>query len=326
MFVVFVVFVGLVAVFLVVDADARAARRLRRLLDPAPTDQADQPDQADQQHQALLADVAASAGGFVAVGVDGSPSSDAALDWAAGEARLRGLPMRIVHADRGGPGSAARGRELLEAAAARAAGQVPDVTTGRAAASPAEAVLAGSRGAALVVVGVRGVHGERHPRLGTVVSTLVRRAGCPVAVTREPENTAPGRRVVVAIDPVTGSPGALGFALEEAALRQLPLVVLTVDTDDTVDSGGTGRQAPGVGRAQAAVESALTACAARPQVPVTPVVEQARSPALALVGHGRDAALLVVGARRRDDPHLGASVSGAALLHAPCTVVAVRDT
>jgi nucleotide-binding universal stress UspA family protein len=271
--------------------------------------------------------VATPEGHFVAVGVDGSPSSDAALDWAAGEAGLRGLPLRIIHADRGEPDATARGRELLETAAARVAGHVPGVTTRLAGASPAAELLAGSRGAALVAVGVRGVHGERHARLGTVASTLVRSAGCPVAVTREPENTAPGRHVVVAIDPVTGSPGALEFALDEAALRRLPLVLLTVDTHDTA---GDGPPEPGAERARAAVESALesalTSCAARPEVSVTSVVEQARSPALALVGHGRDAALLVVGARRRDDEHLSASVSGAALLHAPCTVAAVRDT
>jgi len=261
--------------------------------------------------------MAALSGNFVAVGIDGSPSSDAALDWAADEAGRRGLPLRILHADTGGPGPAAGGRELLEAAALQVAGGVPDVTTELVPASPADAVLAGSRGAALVAVGVRGVHGERHVRLGTVASTLVRRAGCPVAVTREPENTASGGRVVVAIDPVTGSPGALAFALEEADLRGLPLVLLAVD------AGADGEHGPGAARAT--VECALTACASRPDVLVTTVVEQARSPALALVGHGRDATLLVVGARGHDDPHLGASVSGAALLHARCTVAVVRD-
>lgn len=261
-------------------------------------------------------------GRFVAVGVDGSPSSEAALDWAAFEAGVRDLPLRIVHADLGGPGSAGAGRDLLDAAAARVAGRVPDVTTDLVTAPPAEAVLAGSRGAVLVAVGVRGDHGERHARLGTVATTLVRRAGCPVAVTREPENTAPGDRVVVGIDPATGSPGALAFALDEAALRHLPLVVLAVDTGDATPVAGGP---PRTYRARDAVDAALAACAAHPEVRVTPVVEEARSPTLALVGHGHEAALLVVGARRHDDPELGASVSGAVLLHAPCTVAVVRD-
>ena len=34
---------------------------------------------------------------MIVVGVDGSPGSDAALRWAAGEARLRGSSLRIVH-------------------------------------------------------------------------------------------------------------------------------------------------------------------------------------------------------------------------------------
>src|SRR5829696_6944449 len=36
--------------------------------------------------------------GVVAVGIDGSAGSRAALSWAAAEARLRGTPLRVVHA------------------------------------------------------------------------------------------------------------------------------------------------------------------------------------------------------------------------------------
>ncbi len=33
----------------------------------------------------------------VVAGLDGSPESRAAAEWAAGEAELRGLPLKIVH-------------------------------------------------------------------------------------------------------------------------------------------------------------------------------------------------------------------------------------
>lgn len=35
----------------------------------------------------------------VTVGLDGSPESSAAAEWAAREALLRGVPLRLVHAD-----------------------------------------------------------------------------------------------------------------------------------------------------------------------------------------------------------------------------------
>ena len=35
----------------------------------------------------------------IAVGVDGSPPSKVAVDWAAREASLRGLPLTLVHVD-----------------------------------------------------------------------------------------------------------------------------------------------------------------------------------------------------------------------------------
>ena len=33
----------------------------------------------------------------ITVGLDGSPESRAAAEWAAREARLRGLPLRVLH-------------------------------------------------------------------------------------------------------------------------------------------------------------------------------------------------------------------------------------
>jgi nucleotide-binding universal stress UspA family protein len=257
--------------------------------------------------------VAASTEPVVVAGVDGSPSGDAALDWAVAEARLRDLPLRIVHAHAGDAGSEEQGRELLRRAAERAE-PVPGIEAVLSADAPVPALLAASRSAVLVALGVRGVHGTRHARLGTVATTLTRRAGCPVVVTREPENTSSGDRVVVGVDAATGSAQALDFALDEADRRGLELTVLAVDAGDGEP-----------GRGPEAVRSALAACERHPAVRVTPVVEEALSVTRVLVEHGRQAALLVVGARPETDVAATTSVSSAVLLHATCTVAVVRD-
>jgi nucleotide-binding universal stress UspA family protein len=257
--------------------------------------------------------VAASTEPVVVAGLDGSPSGDAALDWAVTEARLRAVPLRIVHASTGDAGSEEQGRELLRRAAERAA-EAPGVQAVLSTDAPVPALLAASRGAVLVALGVRGVHGIRHARLGTVATTLTRRAHCPVVVTREPENTSSGDRVVVGVDAATGSPQALDFALDEAARRGLALTVLAVDVGDGEP-----------GRGPEAVRSALAACARYPAVRVTSLVEEALSVTRVLVEHGRQATLLVVGARPEADVAGTMSVSSAVLLHATCTVAVVRD-
>ena len=261
--------------------------------------------------------------GFVVAGLDGSPSSDAALDWALVEARLRGLGMRIVHAHEDTPGSGAEGRRLLAAAASRVDAEGVNVETALVAGPPAQALLSAARDAAVLVLGVRGVHGARHLRLGTVAATLTRNAHCPVVVTREPELATAGEGIVVGLDTRTGSPRALAFALDEAQRRGLPLTLLAVETDAATGTHGES-DAEG-SRVRATVTSALAACARYPDVRVTPEVEDAVSPARVLVDHGRTAALLVVGVRPPGDPYADTSVSDAVLLHATCTVAAVRD-
>jgi nucleotide-binding universal stress UspA family protein len=191
---------------------------------------------------------------------------------------------------------------------------VPDIQAVLTADSAVPALLDASEDAVLVTIGVRGVHGTRHARLGTVATTLTRRAVCPVVVTREPENTSSGDRVVVGVDATTGSPQALDFALDEADRRRLALTVLVVDTG----SEGPSRPAE-------TVRSALAVCARFPAVRITPVVEEAFSVTQVLVEHGRRTALLVVGARHEDDVPATTSVSAAVLLHATCTVAVVRD-
>jgi nucleotide-binding universal stress UspA family protein len=116
-----------------------------------------------------------------------------ALDWAAGEARLRGAALIVVHAE------FARSeflrlytdlelgeRRVLEAAVERARNVAPEiVVTGVLHEPPAgTALVAASRGADLLVVGSRGLGGLEVISMGSVSQECAHRAHCPVAIVR----------------------------------------------------------------------------------------------------------------------------------------------
>jgi nucleotide-binding universal stress UspA family protein len=135
--------------------------------------------------------------GDILVGVDGSPSDDAALRFAFDEAALRGATLRALHAwDRPhlsspalmlqydtGPESAAHAR-LLTDAVQDWSRKHPDVTMHRELATgrPADAIADASRHAQLVVLGARGHAQLPGRRLGSVSHTVLHHAVCPVAV------------------------------------------------------------------------------------------------------------------------------------------------
>ena len=113
--------------------------------------------------------------GTVVVGVDGSTTSDLALDWAVEEATRRALPLHIIHAfSYGYPmtdigvGYAIDGlRQLADRvrkeAVARARRAGPDlvITWSEPASRPAPALVEASETADTVVMGARGMSGAR---------------------------------------------------------------------------------------------------------------------------------------------------------------------
>jgi nucleotide-binding universal stress UspA family protein len=133
----------------------------------------------------------------VVVGVDGSPSSREALEWAAREARLRGDSLEAVIAwhiptQMAYPGAPAvlydfeeSAKEVLERELDAVLG--PDATSviRRVEPGPAARVLIdASRDAELLVVGSRG-HGEfAGMLLGSVSQHCTSHAHCPVVVVR----------------------------------------------------------------------------------------------------------------------------------------------
>ena len=134
----------------------------------------------------------------IVVGVDGSDHARRALEWAAGEARLRGAKLVTVHAwhmptaafstytaSLIDPETFKRAAEETLAAATAAIEGTADgiVVERRVAEGPAAHVLLGqAERAKLLVVGSRGHGGFAGLLLGSVSQQVVHHARCPVVV------------------------------------------------------------------------------------------------------------------------------------------------
>lgn len=151
--------------------------------------------------------------GIIVVGVDGSKSSRAALDWAVAEARLRGSSLRAVHAwmipaigASEAPWSlmatadymeldpdrieAAAGEALERELADAHGNEGGEVVVERQIvdAPAADAIVDASRDAELVVIGSRGRGSIKSLLLGSVSQHVVQHATCPVVVVRAPHD------------------------------------------------------------------------------------------------------------------------------------------
>jgi nucleotide-binding universal stress UspA family protein len=143
------------------------------------------------------------AGARVVVGVDRTMSCTRAIGFAFQAARQRGITLTAVHAWAPDPPADVEGisgpttmaealaRRAIEQELARWRDEYADVrvVTKLAPGDPAYALLAESRGAALLVVGSRG----RGPVLGTVLGsvsqTVLRHTRCPIAIVRHGRRT-----------------------------------------------------------------------------------------------------------------------------------------
>lgn len=180
----------------------------------------------------------------IVVGVDDSPSSQAALEWAAKEAELRQAPLVIVYAATLPLGTwpiapvptglmdfqRQTGQEILEDAtsiARKITGDSIAVSAEFAVTSPTAALVERSKTADLVVVGTRGRGTFARVVLGSVSTGLVHRGHGPVAVVPD-EDTAPdpGAPVVLGYDGSPASQPAIAFAFAEADRRGVELIVL----------------------------------------------------------------------------------------------------
>jgi nucleotide-binding universal stress UspA family protein len=185
----------------------------------------------------------------VLVGVDGSPSSTAAVDWASRDAAMRGLPLTLVNVlappmvmafpEAPMPAGYTEWQQQQAQRYLQDAIKVAEQHTGAADAtqvvgetvegSTVPTLVELSMQAGMMVVGRRG-HGRLHRSLlGSVSSDLVRHAHCPVAVIHDepPAPPNPGEApVVVGIDGSPVSEAATALAFEEAAFRGVELVAV----------------------------------------------------------------------------------------------------
>lgn len=120
------------------------------------------------------------------VGVDGSQAGYAAVEFAVGEARLRGVGILAVHAATqhlgGDPlylGTLA-GVDDSDFLGVRVTRRFVDQ-------DPGQALIRLSAGASAVVVGARGRGGFPGLRTGSVAQALIHRAHCPVFVVHDPD-------------------------------------------------------------------------------------------------------------------------------------------
>lgn len=289
----------------------------------------------------------ATANGAVVVGVDGSGPALAAVRWAAGEARRRGVALRLVTAV-GWEGYAtsaipefdadlARGallraaRDTVDDAAAAAVAAAPgvDVDVRVRSGAPATVLLEEGSGATALVVGNRGNGGFTGLLVGSVGVSVAAHARCPVVVVRgDGRAVRPGAPVVVGVGESAGGEAAVAFAFEEAVRRGAPLVAVHAWIETGIDPLLCAYVD---WDAVAAEERRVLADAVTPWTAKYPDLEVRESvvrdgAVRALVGAAAGAALVVVGSRGYGTARglLVGSVSQGLLHHAPCPVAVVR--
>jgi nucleotide-binding universal stress UspA family protein len=183
----------------------------------------------------------------IVVGVDGSPASMAAVDWAARDAAMRNVPLTLVHVASGlagtwpqmptlpgfGEWQRRRGSEIFDDAIRIADSATPGTGASRVEtemyySATIPTLVDMSKEAELIVVGSRG-HSAIGSLLGSVSAGLVQHAHCPVAVIHDEAPLMPHPAqapVLVGIDGSPTSELATAIAFDEASRRHVDLIAL----------------------------------------------------------------------------------------------------
>ncbi|MEU0394969.1 universal stress protein [Streptomyces sp. NPDC006208] len=282
----------------------------------------------------------------VAVGVDGSDESLAALDWAADEAAARGTTLRLVYASRWQEHQLAavkatretrddEAQSLLDAMEKRVQERLPNVVTvtEEVEDAPAKVLVGAADDAGLLVMGSHGLSGAMGFLVGSVGQEVVGDAKHPVILVRpgySEDGAGGGGRpgVVLGLDVHDVTDELLDFAFDFAARHAVPLHILNSwHLPAFRHHAGASGGADADSGTRAERESALSE-AVRPyrdKFPHVEVSEKAASGRAAghLVDAAANAGLVVVGRRRAaSGSHIG-SITHAVIHHAPCPVAVV---
>jgi nucleotide-binding universal stress UspA family protein len=280
----------------------------------------------------------------IVVGIDRSAAGVAALDWALSQAVQRGVALTAVRAWSVPPytvyypvGTALSDMDAeAQHAALDLAEEMVKEATGRVAGAdgvqvsavallgaPQQVLLDAARDAQLLVVGSRGAGPLSRAVLGSVSSSVLHHAPCPVAVVPEQAGAEATGRVVVGVDHSPASLAALAWAVDEARARGAVLVPVAVREQELATPVApeleTSECRALLGAAGAAGADAEPAVRVEPQV-------LAGHASRALLDAAADADLLVVGSRGRGGftALLLGSTSSQCAQHSTGPVVVVR--
>ncbi|MFJ9025654.1 universal stress protein [Streptomyces sp. NPDC102259] len=294
----------------------------------------------------------------ITVGLDGSRESRAAAEWAAREAKLRGLPLKIVHVWEPVPEPMAQApllgaetqqhwteripREAAQGLRMRHPGV--DVRTEQVSGHPAEALAEAANSAELLVLGSRGLSGLGGSMVGSVGLSTLAHADRPVVLVRAlevaadeheadpvgvPSVATPFLPVVLGLDVEHPDETLIEFAFDAARRRATSLRVVHGWNPPPYYAYGTPAN-PALHEALALGDAEALAEAVRPwrrKFPDVEVIEASRygSAAVHVVEAAREASLVVVGRRMRRNPfgaHIG-HVTHAVLHHSTAPVAVV---
>ncbi|MFJ1811167.1 MULTISPECIES: universal stress protein [unclassified Streptomyces] len=294
----------------------------------------------------------------ITVGLDGSRESRAAAEWAAREAKLRGLPLKIVHVWEPVPEPMAQApllgadthqhwtekipREAAEGVRLRHPGV--EVSTEQVSGHPGDALAEAAKGAELLVLGSRGLSGIGGFMVGSVGLSAIAHMDRPVVVVRAlevaadehetdpkgvPSAATPFLPVVLGLDVEHPDETLIEFAFDAAERRATSLRVVHGWNPPPYYAYGTPAN-PALHEALALGDAEALAEVLRPwrtKFPDVEVVEESRygSAAVHVVDAAREASLVVVGRRIRRSPfgaHIG-HVTHAVLHHSTAPVAVV---
>jgi nucleotide-binding universal stress UspA family protein len=264
----------------------------------------------------------------IVVGVDGSSSSKSAIRWAAHEARMRNVPLTLVHVvvtpswgptpwllsdaplpvpAEQDPALEESGRKIIAEAIkvvedSAEDGVLTEIKSELYFSVPVSTLVKLSKQAQMVVVGCRGQNTMSRVLLGSVSNGLLHHAHCPVVVIHDSVPSSQKRSnlpVVVGVDGSSASELATEIAFDEASRRGVDLVALHAYRDENLPQVLNVQWSGDNPIPPQALADRLTGWLERyPDVTIHPRIV-CDNPARHLIDESESAQLVVVGSRGR---------------------------